>query len=53
MKYGFTPAHPQLSTVVALMFLHVGFWHFFGNMWFLWMFGNRMFVMIQLLVSGA
>jgi membrane associated rhomboid family serine protease len=23
------------------MFLHAGFWHLFGNMWFLWMFGNQ------------
>jgi len=23
------------------MFLHSGFWHLFGNMWFLWMFGNK------------
>jgi membrane associated rhomboid family serine protease len=40
-KYGFTPAHPQLSTAVTSMFLHAGFWHLFGNMWFLWMFGNQ------------
>ncbi len=30
MKYGFTPSHPQLSTA-----------DLFGNMWFLWMFGNQ------------
>ncbi len=41
MKYGFTPSNPQLSTAVTSMFLHVGFWHLFGNMWFLWMFGNQ------------
>lgn len=23
------------------MFLHAGFWHYAGNMFFLWMFGNR------------
>jgi membrane associated rhomboid family serine protease len=40
-KYGFTPAHPQLFTAVTSMFLHAGFWHLFGNMWFLWMFGNQ------------
>ena len=40
-KYGFTPAHPELSTAVTSMFLHVGFWHLFGNMWFLWMFGTQ------------
>lgn len=41
MKYGFTPAHPQVSTAFTSMFLHAGFWHVFGNMWFLWMFGNK------------
>jgi len=41
MKYGFIPAHPQLSTAFTSMFLHAGFWHLFGNMWFLWMFGNK------------
>jgi membrane associated rhomboid family serine protease len=40
-KYAFTPAHPHLSTAVTSMFLHAGFWHLFGNMWFLWMFGNQ------------
>lgn len=40
-RYGFTPAHPQLSTAITSMFLHAGFWHLFGNMWFLWMFGNQ------------
>ncbi|PYU16209.1 MAG: rhomboid family intramembrane serine protease [Acidobacteria bacterium] len=41
MKYGFTPAHPQIFTAFTSMFLHAGFWHLFGNMWFLWMFGNQ------------
>jgi membrane associated rhomboid family serine protease len=40
-RYGLTPAHPQLSTAVTSMFLHENFWHLFGNMWFLWMFGNQ------------
>jgi membrane associated rhomboid family serine protease len=39
--YGFAPSHPQESSVLTSMFLHAGFWHLFGNMWFLWMFGNR------------
>lgn len=39
--YGFTPSHPQASSVFTSMFLHAGFWHLFGNMWFLGMFGNR------------
>ncbi len=41
MKYGFTPAHPEVSAALTSMFLHAGFWHLFGNMWFLWMFGNQ------------
>src|SRR5262249_55207595 len=41
MKYGFIPAHPHTSTALTSMFLHSGFWHLFGNMWFLWMFGNK------------
>jgi membrane associated rhomboid family serine protease len=40
-EYGFTPAHPHVSTLFFSMFLHAGFWHLAGNMWFLWMFGNR------------
>lgn len=41
LKYGFTPAHPELRTVLTSMFLHAGFWHLAGNMFFLWMFGNQ------------
>jgi membrane associated rhomboid family serine protease len=41
MKYGFTPAHPELRAVMTSMFLHAGFWHLAGNMFFLWMFGNQ------------
>src|ERR1700759_907763 len=39
--HGFVPAHPSISTAFTSMFLHVGFWHYVGNMFFLWMFGNR------------
>jgi membrane associated rhomboid family serine protease len=38
--YGFTPAHPQVLTLFTSMFLHTGFWHLVGNMFFLWMFGK-------------
>ena len=38
--YGFTPAHAQLLTLFTSMFLHAGWLHLFGNMWFLWMFGK-------------
>jgi membrane associated rhomboid family serine protease len=38
--YGFTPAHPQALTLFTSMFLHTGFLHLAGNMFFLWMFGK-------------
>lgn len=41
MKYGFTPTQPELRTILTSMFLHAGFWHLAGNMFFLWMFGNQ------------
>jgi len=40
-RYGFTPAQPQGLTALSSMFLHVGIFHFIGNMFFLWMFGYR------------
>lgn len=38
--YGFTPAHAQMLTLFTSMFLHGGWLHLLGNMWFLWMFGK-------------
>jgi membrane associated rhomboid family serine protease len=32
---------PQYSNVVSSMFLHGGWMHLIGNMWFLWLFGNN------------
>ena len=40
--YGYRPGAPSLLTLFASMFLHVGFWHLAGNMWFLWMFAPKM-----------
>ncbi len=40
-RFGFVPAQPHLFTAFASLFLHTGFWHLAGNMWFLWMFGRR------------
>jgi len=40
-QFGFTPAHHEWPTLFTSMFLHSGFWHILGNMWFLWMFGVR------------
>src|SRR5215475_2679964 len=39
--HGFVPAHPTIATAFTSMFLHAGFFHYLGNMFFLWMFGNR------------
>jgi membrane associated rhomboid family serine protease len=38
-QFGFIPAHHEWPTNFTSMFLHSGFWHILGNMWFLWMFG--------------
>ena len=39
--YGFVPAFPSLLTVFTSMFLHGGFDHLLGNMWYLWIFGDN------------
>ncbi len=39
--YGFTPAHPHLQNVISSMFLHAGFAHILGNMYFLYVFGDN------------
>ncbi len=33
--------HATLVTLVSCMFLHAGWGHLLGNMWFLWIFGNN------------
>ena len=40
--YGLHPAHWTLLTAFTHMFLHGGFWHVAGNMWFLWMFAPKL-----------
>jgi membrane associated rhomboid family serine protease len=32
---------PAAITVLTSMFVHGGFWHLLGNMWYLWIFGNN------------
>jgi membrane associated rhomboid family serine protease len=32
---------PPPFTILTSMFLHGGFWHLLGNMWFLWIFGDN------------
>jgi len=40
-NYGFIPATPSIITLFTSMFLHGGFDHIFGNMWYLWIFGDN------------
>ena len=39
--YGLVPDHFQLSRIFTSMFLHGGWMHVLGNMWFLWIFGDN------------
>jgi membrane associated rhomboid family serine protease len=38
-KYAFVPAHPTLVSLITANFLHGGWLHLIGNMWFLWLAG--------------
>ncbi|HET7853049.1 MAG TPA: rhomboid family intramembrane serine protease [Candidatus Methylomirabilis sp.] len=40
-RYGFRPAAPTIVTLFSAMFLHAGFLHLFGNMLFLWIYGDN------------
>ena len=40
-EHGYRPAAPQLTDLVTCMFLHGGFMHLFGNMLFLWIYGDN------------
>lgn len=46
LKYGTIPDQilngKNLSTLLTSTFLHVGFLHLAGNMWFLWLFGDNL-----------
>ncbi len=59
-RYAFSPAHPEARTYVTANFLHGGWFHLIGNMWFLWLAGSiledtwgRVFYPIFYLVAGA
>ena len=39
--YGLVPDHFQIASVLTSMFLHGGWMHVLGNMWFLWIFGDN------------
>ncbi len=39
--YGLTPLNFHLINILTSMFLHGGWMHVLGNMWFLWIFGDN------------
>jgi membrane associated rhomboid family serine protease len=39
--YGMVPRDLAISSMVTSMFLHGGWMHLIGNMWFLWVFGDN------------
>lgn len=58
--YGFRPVVPHVNTLVTSMFLHGGFMHLFGNMLFLWIYGDnvehrlgRLWFLFWYLATGA
>src|SRR4051812_3677032 len=40
-RYGLTPDRLHYSSLWTSMFLHGGWMHLIGNMWFLWLFGDN------------
>jgi membrane associated rhomboid family serine protease len=59
-QYGFVTAHPKPISYVTANFLHAGWLHLIGNMWFLWLAGfvledrwGRVIYAIFYLVAGA
>jgi membrane associated rhomboid family serine protease len=59
-KYGFIPANPNLISYLTANFLHGGWMHLIGNMWFLWLAGfvledvwGRSVYLIVYIVAGA
>src|SRR5579862_6781870 len=38
--YGIVPDRLHVSSILTSMFIHGGFLHIAGNMWFLWIFGR-------------
>jgi len=40
-NFGFIPAQASIITIFTSMFLHGGWDHIFGNMWYLWIFGDN------------
>ncbi len=40
-QHGYRPAAPEIPDLLSCMFLHGGFMHLFGNMLFLWIYGDN------------
>jgi membrane associated rhomboid family serine protease len=58
--YAFYPAHPTVASYITANFLHGGFLHIIGNMWFLWLAGfiledtwGRIIYPVFYLLAGA
>ena len=39
-KYAYTPAQPKILSLFTANYLHAGWLHLIGNMWFLWLAGT-------------
>lgn len=59
-NYGFVPAHPRALSYLTANFLHGGWLHLIGNIWFLWLAGfilednwGRVIYFTFYLVAGA
>jgi len=59
-NYGFVPAHPRPASYITANFLHAGWLHLIGNLWFLWLSGfilednwGRLIYSVFYLVAGA
>jgi membrane associated rhomboid family serine protease len=59
-RYAFVPANPKPITYLTSTFLHAGWWHVLGNMWFLWLAGfvledawGRPLYLLVYLAAGA
>ena len=59
-NYGFVPAHPRPASYLTANFLHAGWLHLIGNLWFLWLSGfilednwGRLIYSVFYIVAGA